>query len=192
MANQRVEHVLMTSRIIAKILGNPDVDKSKFRAATETQAESGFVHVVEEAFALHPLRVSIFKGQVNDAVWFECPRESGEDRFQISSGYMHERSTRPDTMELIGEVELREREKPRWLSRGFRRGSDHLSRGVYRNDAITFFQKRQGIPSRAAARVKNVSFRRDFPKKRNIQRADINRKGIPAKLGRMAVVITRG
>jgi hypothetical protein len=55
------------------------VDQFESCAATEKQSERGFVHVVEEAIPLHPLRVSVFEGQVNDAVGLERPGESGED-----------------------------------------------------------------------------------------------------------------
>src|SRR5258706_9048964 len=50
--------------IIPKVFGGPYLHHLEFQMSTENRTERRFVQVVKETFALHPLRVSIFEGQI--------------------------------------------------------------------------------------------------------------------------------
>jgi hypothetical protein len=72
-ANDRIEDALTASSIIPKVFGDPYLYQFEFQMSTENCSERCFVQVVKETFALHPLRVSIFEGQIGDAIWLERP-----------------------------------------------------------------------------------------------------------------------
>jgi hypothetical protein len=72
-ANDRIEDALTPSSIIPKVFGDPYLYQFEFQMGTENCTERCFVQVVKETFPLHPLRVSVFEGQVGDAIWLERP-----------------------------------------------------------------------------------------------------------------------
>jgi hypothetical protein len=58
--------------------------------------------------------------------------------------------------------------------------------------AAATISREASIETRSAARVQNGSALRDLPKKGNIQRAHVNRDGVLAEFGRVAVIVARG